>query len=195
MAKDANIIEGFDGVALILTAMQQKGARRVIRPALRAGLRPVVKGIKQAIPRRKPGLTKSGRKQRRGSKRKNIPRAIGQRVGKDRNKQVVAKAGVKVGNAKINEHNWFTHVLAMGSRSRYRRNKALSGKAGGRRTWKDNLGKKFRAFAASKSGYTGVIQAEHFVEIGYAKTAYAARAAIEQRARVEIDKLIMNPGA
>lgn len=152
----ADIVEGLESLLHVLGAMEKRASRRVLRGALRYGMAAIGTAIRKEAKQPLRG----------GSNRQHIPKAIGTRVGKDREGLIVAKAGVWVGNAKRrqSDDNWWAHILAMGSgpRKRY----------------------------TQRNASTGTIVAEDFVQRGYALSAHTARARIAERARALMGKEI-----
>lgn len=196
------IIEGVKELHVVLATLDAKTSRRVVRAALRAGVRTIVTGIRREIPthppkpRKRPGKD-AWAKPRKGKRRRNIPKAIGQIVGKDRSGQIAAKAGAKVGDAskRIDESNWFVHILAMGSRMRYRgrfgNQHVKGGSRSSTRTKRRGLmGEIYRAHDSVKNLNTGRIIAEDFVRRGYDKSAHAAQAAIGRTAKTSLEREI-----
>lgn len=149
------VVEGLEDLLHVLGAMQHKASRTVLRGALRAGLNEIGKGMRR----------EAARSQRR--RRKNIPKALGTTVGRDREGLVRAKAGVFVGSAyrRKNNDNWFAHILALGSKPRFRKTK--------------------------RNAYTGEIREDNFVARGYALAAHAAQGKVTDKARELIDKEIL----
>lgn len=168
------VLSGATQLHVTLSALGVKASRQVIRPALSAGLTIIVRSVRKlttSVKHRKPRksirrgdfkVVKVG--QGRGRRRKNIPKAIGQRVGKDRDGVVVAKAGVGVGRGRTNESNWFARVLAIGSTDRFRRRMTIN---------------RYRTITGKFP--SGRITAEHFVERGYVLSAFAARAKVRSK--------------
>lgn len=108
----ADIVEGLEELLMILSAMEVKASRTVLRGALRFGLTEIRKG-----------MIKAGRKNLTGKRRKQISKLIGTAVGRNREHLIQAKAGYWIGAARKRKTklNWWYGVLSSGTTQRLTR--------------------------------------------------------------------------
>lgn len=103
------VVEGLERLLPVLSAMETKASRRVLRGALRAGLTVIRRSVVKEIPRREDG-----------SKRARFAPTIGTHVGKDREQRIAARVGIFIGAARKrkSKENWWVGVFATGSQRR-----------------------------------------------------------------------------